>query len=468
MICGSVAHATEPSNTYERAKRLVSDGAYLKGIDCLTSAIADGNGNADIYALRGSCYQCLGYLKEAAGDYTTSLFLKPDNEFVILNFSDLYLRAGNPKKALKTVRSVRLNSSNKVIRLGNEALALSALGDYKSAIELYQRATTPWSEAINFDRRNALDIQLKMADLHELTGNHRRAQVCRDLAKKSISIQQTIRIKSHADTTRKYFSDSLRTEYLTIFSQGKSAYGAKLAKHLERVISFINSSYCKIPRDFHVTILIAKNRSNYELVAKILGEHHLEEASGVYFSATNTILIHKESSYGTITHELIHAIFQKNLQWFDPWANEGIPAFFEKIYGFSNFEIGFQNPWRLNKMNYDFTNLNLKRLAYDRVVFSSNFENEDRLIAMFLAQQKKLKPYLNLAQAGRRGKYPTMIECAFELPIEKIEPLWKRYLQGVSSRIEYIKRVPDSEFFSDEITFQKFWKKNREVLLQSR
>ena len=44
------------------------------------------------------------------------------------------------------------------------------------------------------------------------------------------------------------------------------------------------------------------------------------------------------------------------------------------------------------------------------------------------------------------------------MPIERIVPLWKRYLIEVAARRSQILRLPPSAILADEPTFQKFIK----------
>jgi hypothetical protein len=62
-----------------------------------------------------------------------------------------------------------------------------------------------------------------------------------------------------------------------------------------------------------------------------------------------------------------------------------------------------------------------------------------------------------IAANDKRG-YPSYFEAAMELPLERIIPLWQKYLLEVERRRTAILSLPLSSVFDSEEAFQSFAK----------
>ena len=126
----------------------------------------------------------------------------------------------------------------------------------------------------------------------------------------------------------------------------------------------------------------------------------------------------------------MHPLVQYNLPATPRWAEEGIPSFFEKFYGYRGgtnliLTFGFQNPWRIKELGTNIPALNLKRIVASEEGVGTS---EKRMVAMFLFKQGLFKKHLDLIMKNQKRGYGTFIEASFEKRFSDIEPLWKTYL----------------------------------------
>jgi len=78
------------------------------------------------------------------------------------------------------------------------------------------------------------------------------------------------------------------------------------------------------------------------------------------------------------------------------------------------------------------------------------------MVSMFLWQQGKFQRFLQLIQKREKNGYGSYFEAALEMPVERVIPLWKSYLNDVAARRNAIMRLPPSTIVKDEPTFKEF------------
>jgi hypothetical protein len=187
---------------------------------------------------------------------------------------------------------------------------------------------------------------------------------------------------------------------------------------------------------------------------------------GVYVYAYKFFATFEDSGLGTFAHEILHPLVERNLKDRPQWAMEGIPAFFEKFYGhWQNDELvtcwGYQNPWRIQQLGTNLTQLDLKLIIADsdsstRFSWIERNESSCRMASVFLWQQGQFKHFLNLIAAHDKAGYPTYFEAAMQMPLNQILPLWQDYLNNVATHRTKILHLPASCIFDDESTFDTF------------
>jgi hypothetical protein len=159
---------------------------------------------------------------------------------------------------------------------------------------------------------------------------------------------------------------------------------------------------------------------------------------------------------------------ERNLPSRPPWAEEGIPTFFEKFYGYwKGDELvlfwGFQNPWRIEELGTNLTNLDLTALISDqdpsgRLRAVGRSESQLRMVSLFLWEQGRFRRFLRLIAARDKRGYASYFEAAMEMPLEKIIPLWQSYLQEVAQRRTEVLSLPLSTVFESKAAFETFMK----------
>jgi hypothetical protein len=141
------------------------------------------------------------------------------------------------------------------------------------------------------------------------------------------------------------------------------------------------------------------------------------------------------------------------------WADEGIPTFFEKFYGYwKNDQLvlfwGFQNPWRIKDLGTNLTQLDLTGIISDQN--PERDESKLRMVSLFLWERGRFRRFLKLIAANDKRGYASYFEAAMELPLERIIPLWQNYLLDVERRRASILSLPLSTVFDSEEAFQSF------------
>ena len=167
------------------------------------------------------------------------------------------------------------------------------------------------------------------------------------------------------------------------------------------------------------------------------------------------------SGLGTFTHETLHAFVERDMTRRPAWADEGIPTFFEKFYGYwKNDELvllwGFQNPWRIRSLGNNLTQLNLTEIISDQN--QEPDESKLRMVSLFLWEQGRFRRFLKLIAANDKRGYASYFEAAMDMPLERIIPLWQNYLLDVERRRAAILSLPLSTVFDNEEAFQAFAK----------
>lgn len=174
---------------------------------------------------------------------------------------------------------------------------------------------------------------------------------------------------------------------------------------------------------------------------------------GMYIGEKNLFVTYDGSGFGTFSHEIMHFVVETMLPERPSWAIEGIPAFFEKFYGYEEdgklqLKWGFQNPWRIQALGEDFP-----KLKMINVIYGSNNTSEKRLLSVFLYQHGKLKRFLELIEKGDKKGFRTYVEAALDKPMYEIAGEWQAYLSAIYAARDKISKLPSSTFFQ---TTQEF------------
>lgn len=232
---------------------------------------------------------------------------------------------------------------------------------------------------------------------------------------------------------------------------------------LETYVEFSNLFLDVVDRDFiqlrNLKKLAAVVTSDQNGMQRFLSQRlRMNEPPlyGIYIAEHNLFVTYDGSGIGTFAHEIIHPVVATELPAMPSWGWEGIPAFFEKFYGYKEgnrlyLKWGYQNPWRIRSLGES-----LLRLKLIDVIHRSQNQSELRLVSVFLYQRGKLRSFLDLVRNGDRKGSENYLEAAFGGRLPDLEPEWQKYLATVYARRQQIYNLPLSSYFRSRQEFLQF------------
>jgi len=252
-----------------------------------------------------------------------------------------------------------------------------------------------------------------------------------------------------------------QTRYFEFHCEQNSPQTEGIERFADAYIDIINHDFFKADFNYPIRVFMLRDRNHFqEFVRRDL---HVPDppSFGMYFYSQRLLATYEDSGLGTFAHETLHAFVEKDLTNRPAWAAEGIPTFFEKVYGYwKDGELvlfwGFQNPWRIQALGTNLTQLSLPEIISDQV--PEGDESKLRMVSLFLWQHGRFKRFLHLIAANEKDGYSSYFEAAMELPVEKILPLWQDYLLDVERRRSEILSLPSSAVFDNEVAFDTFAK----------
>ncbi len=263
----------------------------------------------------------------------------------------------------------------------------------------------------------------------------------------------------------KYFANKLESKHFVFYSnlskESLSAYALFSEQFLELVNKNFVSVQCRFP--LYVYILSDEQTCNEFVKTKM---HCTDHIMGAYFPAYNAYVTFDGSGLGTLSHEMMHKILPESVGQLEPWAEEGVPTFFEKFYGYPEgndlvLKFGFINPWRLEELQPEFDSLSPRAIVSKAKPNNSSRESEQHLLAMFLYRQGKLKQYLQLLKQKDKGSYSSYVEAACGKPFPELTVDWQNYLNSIKVHGKAIMRLPPSTVYPSEDTFIRYSKQFR-------
>jgi hypothetical protein len=232
---------------------------------------------------------------------------------------------------------------------------------------------------------------------------------------------------------------------------------------LRSYVEFSNLFLDVVNRDFielrNLKKLAAVVTSDQNGMQRFLSQrlHRNEPALyGIYIPEHNLFVTYHGSGIGTFAHEIIHPVIQTELPGTPSWGWEGIPAFFEKFYGYKEgsrlyLKWGYQNPWRIRSLGDRLLRLNLSD-----VMGRSQDQSELRLVSVFLYQHGKMRSFLDSIRSGDKKGYATYVEAAFGERLADLQPKWQKYLASVYASRQQIYNLPLSSYFESKQEFLQF------------
>ncbi len=257
------------------------------------------------------------------------------------------------------------------------------------------------------------------------------------------------------------------TKYFDFRYKHDSPRLTKIVRFDDAFIEVVTRDFFKADFDYPIHAVVLEDEDQFKEFLQ--NQYHIPDPRlGIYVPSDKLFATYEASGLGTFTHEILHALVERDLSSRPAWALEGIPTFFEKFYGYWRGDQlvllwGFQNPWRIDGLGARLTRLDLKEIISEHPPRGGSGaaprnESEVRMVSVFLWQRGKFRRFLRLISEKDKHGYPSYFEAAMEMPLERIIPLWQIYLQDVARRRTSILSLPSSTVFDSEGEFQRFAK----------
>jgi len=253
-----------------------------------------------------------------------------------------------------------------------------------------------------------------------------------------------------------------QTRYFDFHLQRGSPQNTDTIRLSDKFVDLVKHDFLKADRGYPIRVFICQDEGNFDQFMH--RDLKIQDPSnyGIYIFSRKLLATYEDSGLGTFTHETMHPLVEDNLPNRPAWASEGVPTFFEKFYGYWNggdlvLYWGFQNPWRVEELGSELTQLDLNRIVSEEGIPGQD-ESKQRMAAVFLWEQGKLRRFLRLIGANNRLGYPTYFEAAMGMSIGKIAPIWQHYLKGVQQNRAEILLLPRSAVLPNKAEFHAFVK----------
>ena len=263
-------------------------------------------------------------------------------------------------------------------------------------------------------------------------------------------------VSASTQTAAAQFSYHAAGKYFHFHSNIPPQRLALYAKFSDQFVELVDRDFFRVKTRFPIQAFVLEDKARFQAFLRTAFNVPMPPDYGMYLPNAAAFVTYEGSGLGTFTHEIAHPLVEESLPERPEWAMEGIPAFFEKFYGYVqdgklNVQWGYQNPWRIEQLGSVLTQLRLINIVY-----GSQDTSEKRLLTVFLYQRGKFKTFLELVQADKRRGFRTHLEAAFEKPLNEIEDDWRSYLQETVSRRQQIMTLPSSQIFDTAEQYRQF------------
>jgi len=262
------------------------------------------------------------------------------------------------------------------------------------------------------------------------------------------------------------FKHKFLSKHFVFYSVTDGNWSKQYADFLEDFLVCLDRHFVRIPADWHLTIYLYPDAQTLNLDGCAMRPK--EEIMGRYLKGENEVYTYDTCGIGIMAHELMHKVVHENFKEVEPWASEGIPTFFENIYGFktasgSVFYMGYQNPGRIKELGSGLSQLTIQKIVDPATAVDPSQESDKRLLATFLFYEGKFVDYIKLASAGKHDGYKTIFEAAFKQKMPLLEPRFKKFTKAIEANRKNISHLPSSCYFQSQADFDRFQNDNRDA-----
>ena len=425
--------------------------------------------NASIYLTRAQSKAATGELDAALDDCNKALAVSPGFYLAYAARARIFQKQNQFEKAIADAKKA-LEINKKKFPLAHliEAecfLALSKIGEAELELNL------AWQELGNTPSGEAHYYRSQIAERkgNLLAGLPERAAALQLGYTDPPSITVLGREVLSADKIANSLAAIVVSERFICYSDLGQDKVERFSRLAEGFATYVSQNVCDLQGEYPAFLFILHDKGAEQHFLKDRMDFNLH-VHGVFLTARNSVVTYEGAGVGTYLHEVMHK-FLYNTKTHDFWADEGIPSFFEKSYGYlyKNNPDSPQNLYLLtgfaDPSNQLWNWLTHKSFKLSQIVTSAKYadpNNEDaqRLVALFLNEQEKLKPFLDLTFKGARGKYKYFIEAVFNKPLAELDPMFESYLTKLHKNRAAISKLPEAAVFDTEAEFRKFVQEN--------
>lgn len=159
-----------------------------------------------------------------------------------------------------------------------------------------------------------------------------------------------------------------------------------------------------------------------------------KDAVGIYDKVNDIIIVDCSKSFYPAAFCLSEKLLREIVESPEPWAAEGIPSFFGRVYGYFDDKEPcklhpFFLPWRSDSPEFK----NIKLSDVIEMKQGAVDSGKAHLLAAFLYERDKLKSYLSLAKEAQKNGYGSYVEAAFGRNLDLLSSDWTSFLEKVEN-----------------------------------
>ncbi|MBU6454810.1 MAG: tetratricopeptide repeat protein [Cyanobacteria bacterium REEB67] len=463
---------SDPTVTLLIGRALFEDNDYKASVDYLKNfeTTLDPNIQTEVRTTllltRAEAQAGAGHSESALANLEAMLAADPKLQSALIARARIYQKLGLYDKAVADaqkaveLRRGRLPLAHMII--GECQLALKKIGEAELElnIALQEYGRTPSGEIQYY---KALVLERKGDFLGSLPGKAAALQLgymeppaVTTLNREVLSVDKIFNL----------FSSVLVGDHFLCYGTFEKSKLTEYSRLAEAFAGYANSEVCPIQGDYPAFLFMLQDKAATQSFLRERMDFHTR-VHGVFMTNRNAVITYNNVAVGTFLHELMHKFIYIEKPH-DFWADEGIPSFFEKAYGYLSegklhLQTGYAAPthevWgQISRKPYK-----LSEIVTQAKYADPEHEDTQRLVALFLNEQAKLKAFLDLTLKGQRGKYEYFIEAVFDKPLNELDPLFDNFQRQLLKNRETTGKLPGSEIFASKDLLDKFLKKHNLV-----
>ncbi|MBS1993301.1 MAG: tetratricopeptide repeat protein [Cyanobacteria bacterium SZAS LIN-3] len=436
-------------------------GGYVKG---------SGEIAAGICLTAAQARAATGDLESAIEDCNRAISCSPNHYLAYVARARIYQKQGQFERAIADARKAQEINKSKFplahLIIGESMLARDKIGEAELEISLalQEGGNTPSGEAQHY---RALIIERKG---NILGGLQNRAAALQLGYVDPPPLTVVGREVLSPDKIAAAFASIVVSERFICYSDLDRQKVERYSRLAEGFATYTENNLCPLQGEYPAFLFILHDKAAEQHFLKDRMDFTMH-VHGVFLTAKNSVVTYDGAGVGTFLHEIMHK-FLYNLKAHDFWADEGIPSFFEKSYGYlyqannqTNSQDGQQNMWLVTGFAESSSTLwswlTHKTLKLSQIVTSAKYadpSNEDaqRLVALFINKHGKLKQFLDTSFSGARGKYKYFIEATFDKTLAELDPMFDEYLSQLQKNHSDISKLPAAAIFDSESDWKNF------------